>query len=187
MSSRFSSRPCSAIRAGFTLVELLVAMAILAIIMLLVTQMVGDTSKVWTKTSGKIDAFRQARLGFEEMTTELAQATTNTYWDYFNAAGQNVAQWNATGTTAPFVPVAYGRQSELHFVSGNAKATGLADNAGNTRIYYNNSYTHGIFFSCPLGYAAHSTYSVLNSLLTATGILYRVCSRFLRKPLSTFL
>ena len=156
-------------RSGFTLVELLVATAILAVVMLLVTRMIGDTGKIWSKTTAKIDAFRQARLGFELMTSEMAQATTNTYWDYFNAAGQTVA----TNTTTPFAPVAYGRQSELHFISGPGQFLGIAPG---TKLIFNAtqggvSYTHGIFFTWAGGFTQNAALnlSTLNSLLNATG------------------
>ena len=161
MRSRYYRRS-SAFRKGFTLVELLVSVAILAIIMLLVAQMIDDTSKVWKTTSGKIDAFRQARIGFEMMTDELRQATTNTYWDYFNSAGQTVAQYNAGGG-ATFLPAAYGRQSELHFISGPSSLLNLTLPAGCTQV------THGVFFSWPGGYTQTAAYTTLNSLLTATG------------------
>jgi uncharacterized protein (TIGR02599 family) len=160
MSFRTLIRPVS--RRGFTLVEVLVSTAILGLIMLMVAQMIGDTSRIWKTTSGKIDAFRQARLGFELMTDELRQATTNTYWDYFNKEGQTVAEYNAGGG-ATFLPAAYGRQSELHFVSGPASLVGLTLPGGCTQV------THGVFFSWPGGYTQNALYSTLNSLLTATG------------------
>jgi uncharacterized protein (TIGR02599 family) len=149
-------------RHGFTLVELLVSVAILSLIMLMVAQMIGDTSKIWKQTTGKIDAFRQARLGFELMTDELRQATTNTYWDYFNSSGQTVAEYNAGGG-ATFLPAAYGRQSELHFISGLSTGLGLTLPGGCSTL------THGVFFSWPGGYTQNADYSSLNSLLTATG------------------
>ncbi len=146
---------------GFTLVELLVAMVILTIILLLVSQMIGDTSKAWKNTSAKIDSFRDARLGFEMMTDELRQATMNTYWEYFNASGQTPAQWNATTPSTPFVPVAYGRQSELHFISGQTNLGLTLPNGTQT--------TDGIFFQWPGTYSAGTTYTTLTSLLNATG------------------
>ena len=158
------SRKRQASARGFTLVELLVSMAILAVIMLLVTQMIGATSKVWSKTSAKIDSFRQARLGFELLTTELKQATTNTYWDYFNAQGLTVGQYNATGNSAPFSPAAYGRQSELHFISGPEATTNIPYGTASTIPT-----AHGVFFTWEGGYSSTSTYSSLNSLLNGTG------------------
>ena len=100
----FRRRNRSAYKGGFTLVELLVSAAILSVIMLMVAQMIGDTSKIWKNASAKVDAFRQARIGFELMTDELRQATTNTYWDYFNSAGQTVAEYNAGGGNQCFPP-----------------------------------------------------------------------------------
>ncbi len=141
---------------GFTLVELLVAIAILGIIMVLVSQMIGATSSLWKRTSAKIDSLRDARLGFELMTDQLRQATTNTYWDYFNAAGQTTAQWTASGAATPFLPAAYGRQSELHFISGSSNLGLVLPNG--TQV------TQGVFFQFPGGYTGNSAYSTLNTL-----------------------
>ncbi len=146
---------------GFTLTELLVAVAVLTIVLLLVARMIGDTSKIWKNTSAKIDSFRDARLGFEMMTDELRQATMNTYWEYFNASGQTPAQWNATSPSTSFQPVAYGRQSELHFISGRTNL-GLTLPSGTQT-------TDGIFFQWPGTYSASTTYTTLTSLLNATG------------------
>ncbi len=152
-------------RRGFTLVELLVAMTILVLVLILAAQMIAATSKLWKNTTSKIEAFQAARDGFQLMTDELRQATVNTYWDYFTAKGQTIAQWNISnlsGTSidgnASFIPAAYGRQSELHFISGPSLLTNQV------------AKTHAVFFQIPLGFTANTvTYGSLQNLLTATG------------------
>ena len=143
-------------RLGFTLIEMLVAVAILAIIMVLASQMIGATGKIWKNTTAKLESFQGARDAFQLMADQLRQATVNTYWDYFNAAGQSRAQYNATSPTTPFVPACYARQSELHFISG----PGLVPN----------QITHAVFFQAPLGFASNkTTYGALQNLLSASG------------------
>ena len=161
---------------GFTLVEILVALAILIIIMLFVSQMVGSISKLWKTTSNKIDSFRDARLAFQLMTDELSQATTNTYWDYFDGNGYYAYQYynnKSPAAITPFAPYTYGRQSELHFMSGPC-----VDTAQNQRyslfgatnpLTQGTPFTQGVFFVWPGNYTTSATYSSLNSLLNATG------------------
>ena len=71
-------------RLAFTLIEVLLSTAVLAVLVVLFASMVAQTSALWKRTTGKVEQFRQARNGFERMTSQLAQATLNTYWDYDN-------------------------------------------------------------------------------------------------------
>jgi uncharacterized protein (TIGR02599 family) len=169
---------------GFTLVEMLVSMVILAIIMLLAAQMISNTEKVWQTTSARIESFQGARAGFELMTDQLRQATVNTYYDYYEANGTTQEQWDAsvgasgisgTSTTATtFEATTYGRQSDLHFISGPTATKpgspevgpalgGLAGPPGVQVI------TQGVFFQTPANYTDTSTYNVLQTLINATG------------------
>jgi len=118
--------------AGFTLVELLVSVSILALIMVILIGMTNQISQTWRSTTGKIEQFQEARDGFESMTRKLSQATLNTYWDLFNVkvGGRDV-------------PKDFLRQSELRFISGPMSE--LAPNAMRP--------THGVFFQAPLGFA----------------------------------
>jgi len=141
-------------RCGFTLIEMLVAVSILALIMVMAAQMIGATSKLWKNTTSKIEAFQSARDGFQLMTDELRQATLNTYWDYFDSTGLS-ARFTAQN---PFIPAAYGRQSDLDFRCGQG--------AGGLEV----TQTDGIYFQAPLGYvAAPATYGNLQNLLNSVG------------------
>jgi uncharacterized protein (TIGR02599 family) len=91
---------------GFTLVELIVAVGLLAIVLLLLASMTNSTASIWKLTSGKIEEFRSASNAFDSMTRRLSQATLNTYWDY----------------DSPTAPTKYFRHSELRFISGPALA-----------------------------------------------------------------
>jgi uncharacterized protein (TIGR02599 family) len=125
--------------------------------MLVVTQVLQTTTSAWKNTSEKINSFRNARAAFDSLTTQLRQATLNTYLDYFNAAGQtsyNYYKANAASTNI-FIPAAYGRQSELHFICGPGLVPGQV--------------THSVFFQCPLGITGESNYSQLNGMLNVSG------------------
>lgn len=119
--------------AGFSLVEVLVATAVLAAMVILLVRVTGDAASILTRTSAKVDQFREARAAFEALTTRLAQATLNAYWDY---------QYdNPTSPTR--IPVKYTRRSELRFIAGPSEevlGTGTRDRP-----------THCVFFQAPFG------------------------------------
>jgi uncharacterized protein (TIGR02599 family) len=121
---------------GFTLAELLVASAILALLVVLLLTMVNQTSKTWKSTSGKIEEFRGARDAFDTITRRMGQATLNTYLDYVT---------NSSG-----VPVSYGRQSELRFLSGTT--TNILSS-----LALSNQPTMSVFFQAPNGFSTSSS------------------------------
>jgi len=131
---------------GFTVAELLVASAILALLVVLLLSMVTQTSKTWKATSGKIEEFRDARDAFDTITRRMGQATLNTYLDYDNPAN----------------PKAYMRQSELRFLSGTT--TNILGN-----ILTTTNPTMGVFFQAPNGFSTNSTNSILQNALNTWG------------------
>lgn len=139
---------------AFTLVELMVSVAILAIILLVLFETTNTTSRIWKSSTQKVESFQEARAAFESMTRRLSQATLNTYYDYFDAAG-NSAEYSAYSGT----PAIYGRQSELHFVSG----PGLITAPSIVQI------THAVFFHAPVGYSGSSSYVNLSNAMNALG------------------
>lgn len=142
--------------AGFTLVEMMVAISLLMLLMLVTVYILNAVTTIDTRTRAKVDTFREARAGFEVMTRRVSQAMLNTYWDY---------EFPNNDRSQP--PTKYVRQSELHFVSGPMKigtaallpATGLL------------SVTHGLFLQSPQGLTT-STATVsanLPNLLNVSG------------------
>ena len=130
---------------GFTLVEILVSIAIFILLMLILVSITSATQKTWSYTAGKVEQFREAREAFESLTRRLSQATLNTYWDYDD----------------PLKPSKYLRQSELRFICG----PGLAgtDSSSPQRP------THSIFFQAPLGFVSDTAYRSLENLLNTWG------------------
>ena len=61
-------------RAFFTIVELIVAMSIFAILMLILMQIFSATQDVWRRTSQKSDASEMARTALDLLTTDLQSA-----------------------------------------------------------------------------------------------------------------
>ena len=83
---------------AFTLVEVLVSATIFVVILGFMLRVSDQTSRIMRSTTGKVEQFREARTGFERITTRLSQATLNTYWDYNNATllGNNGTQTRVT-------------------------------------------------------------------------------------------
>lgn len=115
------------LRSGFSLLEMLVAMAILSLITVLLVSALSATQDTWARTQDRIGQFRQARVAFETAGQRIAEATVNPYWGYDD----------------PEFPKTYERQSELHFVCGPSGVL-----LGNERIFAG----HAIFFQAPFGF-----------------------------------
>jgi uncharacterized protein (TIGR02599 family) len=124
----------------------MVAAAILAMLVVLLLNMVTQTSKTWRTTSGKIEEFRDARDAFDTITRRLSQATLNTYLDYDN----------------PTNPQAYMRQSQLRFLSG--PTTNILGN-----ILTTTNPMMSVFFQAPTGFSTNASNSILQNALNTWG------------------
>jgi len=144
------SKRCEA----FTVAELLVAAAILSLLVVLLLNMVTQTSKTWRTTSGKIEEFRDARDAFDTITRRLSQATLNTYLDYDN----------------PTAPTSYMRQSELRFLSGPTTTT-----LGSITLP-NPAPTMSVFFQAPNGFTTNASNSILQNALNTWGYFLEYAS-----------
>jgi len=133
---------------GFTLLELLVSMALVAIVAGLSFSIMTAITSAWKAHKARIGAFGDARVVFESLTNRLSQATLNTYWDYDNRGA----------------PTRYLRKSELHFIQGRASSliSTIPDVVGNS-----------VFFCAPLGINENEAYRPLFKMLSACGFYVR--------------
>jgi len=136
-------------QGGFTLIEILVSTAVMALLLVILLSITNQASTMWRYTSGKIEQFRQAREAFDIISRRLGQATLNIYWDYDDPAS----------------PTRYIRQSELRFISGPTATIAGSAPANATWL------THGVFFQASLGASqpGQSNIRGLNSLLNTWG------------------
>ena len=142
---------------GFSLVELLVAMAVLAIMGIVMVSIVGSVQKVSRQTMAHAEQFRESRRAFDRINQRLSQATLNVYYDYVNASGQPRTSNNVT----TFTPRNYARVSELRYLQTNASAFG-APRGGEMK-------GQAVFFQSPTGKADTDTLAGLNTLLNTVG------------------
>jgi len=144
--------------AAFSIVELLVATAVLFIVMVVLLQLTGGVGQIWKSSSGKISSFQNARSAFAVINRTLARATLNTYNDYVDAAGS----YRSDANSANFSPAQFMRASELQFLAGPSDQIvpggDAAKNPGDA-----------IFFQAPLGDSDEASLAGLNRSLNSTG------------------
>lgn len=130
---------------AFTLIEVMVSFAVLSLILVLLLSMTDVTSKTWRRTTEKMQAFEEARSAFDRITTLVALATLNPYWDYDDMEN----------------PTRYERTSELQFLS-----LPMSDLGADARTHP----TQGLFFQAPTGKVANpAQHGDLPLLLNAYG------------------
>ncbi len=144
--------------SAFTLVELLVSVAIFVLLMALLVGVMGGIARIWTDSTGRISQFRESRRAVEIVRNGLSQATLGTYWDY-----------KYTGTGVSALPQKYVRQSNLRFVSGPTSQLGLPAAQFGAGKSLGEPVGHAVFFFAPLGIVADPTYRDLPDLLNALG------------------
>lgn len=146
---------------AFTLLEVLAAAALLAIILVMTGSIISNSSRVFRQANAKIESFQSARAAFDVMTSRLSRATLNTYWDYYDASG---APFRLVSNPTTFVPARYGRYSDLHFLTGPAASLIPTLPAGLTGVS-----TQAVFFIAPTGLSADADYNGQAGLLGACG------------------
>ena len=97
---------------GFTLLELMVSMVVLALLMLVVFNMLETTTKAWSQSTERVQTFKEARVAFEGLTRRIGQAMLNTYFDY---------KYSRVPPRPTDRPSGYERKSDLHFISGRSE------------------------------------------------------------------
>ena len=139
---------------GFTILELLVAMAILSIMVVLMLGVLQSTSDAWRRNTERSKAFAASRAAFESMTRSISAATLNTYQDYYDSNRSNRPSGSLT-----FVPAVYGRRSDLHFTTGTNLVTAQKGGA--------------IFMTVPFDYESNNTNDYSSGQLNGIGYFVR--------------
>jgi uncharacterized protein (TIGR02599 family) len=129
---------------AFTLIEVMVAMAVLGLMMVFLLSAMSMTRDVTAQAASKVSAFQSARAAFDLLTRNLSQATLNSYWDYDD----------------PLNPGRYLRRSELHFTIGPAGTSPFPGTSGTGQA---------VCFQLPAGTSQNNDYGRLTELLSACG------------------
>ncbi len=155
MQSSIRLRPPRLHDGGFTVIEVLITLAILVIILVLLLQFMTDLDLAWK--SAAADPFAEAQDAFETMSRNLANATLAPYEDYADSNG-------SFRTNSAFVADHLARRSDLDFVCGpSGGTTGLLSSSGLTTT------GSGVFFLAPNGYTQTYAHLGMERLLNAMG------------------
>jgi len=172
-------------RRAFTILELLVAMAVMALLMVVIGGMFSAVSKSWKSSTGRAASFAAARAAFEGMSRNLSQATLATYLSYADSSGNPVPLINPSfkpssgNVTRSSVPTQYLRMSELHFLTDNAAK--LFATAG-ISISGNGTTGQAVFFQAPTGFVQLQDNRPKSSLLNVLGYFIEFGSDDTFKP-----
>ena len=133
-------------RSGFTLLEVMLSVAVLAILMVLVTTVISSAQRAWSRTSGTISQFREARKAFDTIKRYLGQASLNTYMRYSYPGGSYSPFSSAGAESKNVAPTSYSPYSELQFICGpTTTVIPAADGKSMTG--------HAVFFQAPIGWS----------------------------------
>lgn len=130
-------------RWGFTLVEILISVAILAILMTLIAQVIGSAQRAWSRSAATVSQFREARRAFDRIVRNLGQATLNPYLSYVYPNADPRVPTASVELGVFESPAGYARFSELQFISGTADSLVPAQ-GGDLQ-------GHAVFFQAPIG------------------------------------
>jgi len=95
-------------RAGFTLMELLMAMVVLSLLMLMLFAVFNQASRGWLQAENRVETFQNSRAALDFMAKELVQTVTTTNSSFLGNTNSVafVAPVN-TGTNMDLAGVAY--------------------------------------------------------------------------------
>lgn len=158
---------------GFTLVEIMVSLAVLTILLLISAQVIGQVQSTWSASNARVSQFREARIAFDILSRNISQATLNTYIDY----DSNYLATAASSSAASSAPSKYIRRSELQFVCGNASSLVTSAGGGGEMLP-----GHAVFFQAPLGVTNTPAYSGLDRLMCARGYFVQFSSDSFWRP-----
>lgn len=150
-------------------------MVILAMMMLIITSVIGQAQRSWRSASSRVSQFREARQAFDTVTRNLRQATIDTSRDFYYSNGTPVP---ATPLEAP---AGYRVQAKLGFKID--RADNIVKGAGGSA----NLPGHAVVFQAPLGKTGDSFFDPLNNLLCARGyfVMFGSDSDFVPRKLAS--
>jgi uncharacterized protein (TIGR02599 family) len=167
-------------RRAFSLIELMVSTAVLAMLLIVVFQMLRGMQMTWKRTRQDVGEFKEARQAFEEISRRVSSATLNTYFSY--RYDEQMVRGVTLRMGREIIP-----QSELHFVCGPAES--LVITQKNSR-QIGQRYTHALFFQAPFGFCIDEDkkereklqYEKMNGLMNGWGFYVEFNTDELDRP-----
>jgi prepilin-type N-terminal cleavage/methylation domain-containing protein len=88
MSARCISRRRSLETGAFSLVELLVAMAVFAVLVVVLSGMVDSVMRLWKASENRAESYREARAALSLISSDLRSAIATTNTNYFSTTAE---------------------------------------------------------------------------------------------------
>ncbi|WP_170157404.1 Verru_Chthon cassette protein C [Roseimicrobium gellanilyticum] len=141
-------------RQGFTLVEMLLSIAIVSIVMVAMAEMLDAVLKNLSVAESRSSQFQESQAAFDSIIRRLSACEINPYYDFvYPGTPQDTSQ----------VPIRYGLESDLHFICGPAAGPPGALIGGD------NHPGHAIFFHGAYGFTDTSGLTEMGTLLNSWG------------------
>ncbi|RBP46253.1 uncharacterized protein (TIGR02599 family) [Roseimicrobium gellanilyticum] len=145
---------------GFTLIEVLVSVSVLALMLTILADMMTRTQDTVTNASAHATEFQEARRALDAISNTLSQATMDAVWAYRRS------------TTDASAIIGYDRTSDHHFILGPASDLLRRDaEAGQV-----------VFFQAPLGKTRNQAKSRLHDLVNCCGFYIQYGSDLTERP-----
>jgi len=161
-----SSRSCRASgicrRAGFTLVELLLAVGILGMILTILGSFVSGLTHTVQQGNVHLQRIGQAQRAVDILRRTLSAATLNPYYDYADKTGALRTGLEIQNST--WVPASYIRVSDLRFIVGPAAALTVKSPYDGAKVL-----GHAAFFQVDAGFTNIALVGPLKGLLNTVG------------------
>jgi prepilin-type N-terminal cleavage/methylation domain-containing protein len=91
----FAARP----RRAFSLLEVLVAMAVLSLVLVLLLSVTNNASKLWRANENRVDSYREARAAINTIADDLASLCVSTNTAYFAVTPESGADADLPAVT----------------------------------------------------------------------------------------
>jgi uncharacterized protein (TIGR02599 family) len=145
---------------AFTLIEVLVSIAVLALMLTILADLMTRTQDTVTKASAHATEFQEARRALDGINNILSQATMDAVWAYRHSAT------DASSITG------YDRTSDHHFILGPASDL----------LKGGSEAGQAVFFQAPLGKAKSLTKGRLHDLVNCCGFYIQYGSDLTERP-----
>jgi prepilin-type N-terminal cleavage/methylation domain-containing protein len=119
-SKKLASGLGAVMARGFSLIELLVAIAVLSVMLLMLAEMTGTVADTWAKGEARIETYQSARAALELVTREMTPAVVDTRSQFVVMEGEDLEDAGATnvapGSQAVLWMAPLGEQGDMRCV-----------------------------------------------------------------------
>jgi prepilin-type N-terminal cleavage/methylation domain-containing protein len=159
-------------KPGFTMIEILVAVAVLSMVVILLFGLVESATRLWRDNENRVDAFREARAALAVISSDLRSTTPGTNYFSLTNIGAAAAGANSNGLyfLARVAPTAQGggNKSDLCAIGYFQRWAKQNDGFGQTNAADPTKQGYQLFRSF---YGSDLTYSnLLNNVIPLGGL-----------------